>query len=127
MEDETGGGSADLLNSAQEEGGQTMTLGELIKNLGGKLAQGSPELEIDGVSSSTSASPSELVFAENADSAAKALNSFAGAVALPAGSVAAYPPDRCIVEVDHPRLWFALAAKLLKPPPTSSGVHASAI
>jgi UDP-3-O-[3-hydroxymyristoyl] glucosamine N-acyltransferase len=104
-----------------------MTLGELIKNLGGRLAQGSPELEIDGVSSSAFASPSELVFAENADSAAKALNSFAGAVALTAGCVAAYPPDGCVVEVDHPRLWFARAAKLLRPLPTSSGVHASAV
>jgi UDP-3-O-[3-hydroxymyristoyl] glucosamine N-acyltransferase len=104
-----------------------MTLGELIRNLGGRLAQGSPELKIDGVSSSMFASPSELVFAENADSAAKALNSVAGTVALPAGCVAAYPPDRCVVEVDHPRLWFARAAKLLKPPPASSGVHASAI
>jgi UDP-3-O-[3-hydroxymyristoyl] glucosamine N-acyltransferase len=103
-----------------------MTLGELIKNLGGRLAQGSPEVGIDGVSSSTFASPSELVFAENADSAAKALNSFAGAVALPAGCVAAYPPERCIVEVDHPRLWFALAAKLLKPLPASTGIHPTA-
>jgi UDP-3-O-[3-hydroxymyristoyl] glucosamine N-acyltransferase len=104
-----------------------MTLGELVRNLGGRLAQGSPELEIEGVSSSTFASPSELVFAENADSAAKALNSFAGAVVLPAGCVAAYPPDRCVIEVDHPRLWFARAAKRLKPSPASSGVHASAI
>ena len=34
-----------------------MTLGELIEKLGGKLAQGSPELDIDGVSSSGFASP----------------------------------------------------------------------
>jgi UDP-3-O-[3-hydroxymyristoyl] glucosamine N-acyltransferase len=104
-----------------------MKLGGLIENLGGKLAQGTPELELDGVSSAMFASPSELVFAENAESAAKALNSFAGAVALPAGCVTDYPPDRCIVEVEHPRLWFALAARLLRPLPVSSGVHASAI
>ncbi len=104
-----------------------MTLGELIETLGGKLAQGNPQLDIDGVSSSGFASPSELIFAENEASAAKALNSFAGAVVIPAGCVQAYPPDRCIVEAEHPRLWFALAAKLLKPLPAPSGVHASAI
>jgi UDP-3-O-[3-hydroxymyristoyl] glucosamine N-acyltransferase len=129
MEDKAGGGAIDLLNARRGRTG--MTLGELVKTLGGRLVQGSPQLEIDGVSSSPFASPSELVFAENADSAAKALNSFAGAVALPAGSVAAYPPDRCmvegVVEVDHPRLWFARAAKLLKPLPASSGIHSSAI
>ncbi len=104
-----------------------MTLEELIETLGGKLAQGNPQLDIDGVSSSGFASPSELIFAENEASAAKALNSFAGAVVIPAGCVQAYPPDRCIVEAEHPRLWFALAAKLLKPLPAPSGVHASAI
>jgi UDP-3-O-[3-hydroxymyristoyl] glucosamine N-acyltransferase len=104
-----------------------MTLGELIRNLGGKLAQGAPELAIDGVSSSTFASPTELVFADNAKSAAKALNSFAGVVVLPAGCIREYPPDRCIVEAEHPRLWFALAARLLKPIPAPSGIHPGAI
>src|ERR1700744_1829962 len=104
-----------------------MTLGELIRKLGGRLAQGSAELEVDGVSSSMFASPSELVFAENAESAAKALNSFAGAVVLRAGAVEKYPADRCVVEAEHPRLWFALAAKLLKPAPASSGAHPTAV
>ncbi|MGO8759146.1 MAG: UDP-3-O-(3-hydroxymyristoyl)glucosamine N-acyltransferase [Terracidiphilus sp.] len=104
-----------------------MTLEKLIETLGGTLAQGTPLQEIDGVSSSKFASPSELVFAENADSAAKALNSFAGAVVLPAGCVDRYPPDRCVVEAGHPRLWFALAAKLLKPLPAPTGIHPTAI
>ncbi len=104
-----------------------MTLGELIETLGGRLVQGSAQAQIDGVSSSLFASPSELVFAENAESAAKVLNSFAGAVVLPAGCVAAYPAERCVVEAGHPRLWFALAARLLKPPPASSGVHPTAV
>ncbi len=107
-----------------------MKLEKLIETLGGKLVQGSPQAEIDGVSSSLFASPSELVFAENAESAAKALNSFAAAVVLPSGCVQEYPPDRCpnpcIVEADHPRLWFALAAKLLKPLVASSGIHPTA-
>lgn len=104
-----------------------MTLAQLIEALGGKLVQGDAQQEIDGVSSSQFASPSELVFAETPDAAQKALNSFAGAVVLPAGCVPSYPADRCIVEVEHPRLWFALAAKLLKPFPASSGIHPSAI
>ncbi len=104
-----------------------MTLEKLIETLGGKLVQGNPQQEIDGVSSSQYASPSELVFAENADSAQRALNSFAGAIVLPAGRVASYPADRCMIEVDQPRLWFALAAKLLKPFPPPSGIHPSAL
>jgi UDP-3-O-[3-hydroxymyristoyl] glucosamine N-acyltransferase len=103
-----------------------MTLGKLIETLGGRLVQGSQQTPIEGVSSSMFASPSELVFAENAESAAKALNSFAAAVVVPAGCAKEYPPDRCIVEADHPRLWFALAARLLKPPRASSGVHPTA-
>ncbi len=104
-----------------------MKLEKLIETLGGRLVQGDPQQEIDGVSSSKFATPSELVFADNADSAAKALNSFAGAVVLSANCIAPYPADRCIVEADHPRLWFALAAKLLKPLPASTGIHPSAI
>jgi len=104
-----------------------MKIEKLIETLGGRLAQGTPQQEIDGVSSSQFAGPSELVFAENADSAQKALNSFAGAVVLPAGSGLFYPADRCIIEAAHPKLWFALAAKLLKPFPAASGIHPSAI
>ncbi len=104
-----------------------MTLEKLIETLGGKLVQGNPQQEIDGVSSSQYASPSDLAFAENADSAQKALNSFAGAVVLPSLCVAVYPTDRCIIEADQPRLWFALAAKLLKPFPAPSGIHPSAV
>jgi len=104
-----------------------MKIGELIETLGGKLVQGMPEQEIDGVSSSQFASPSELVFAENADSVAKALDSFAGAIVLPSGCAAACPSDRCIIESEQPRLWFALAAKLLKPLPAPTGIHATAV
>jgi len=104
-----------------------MTLEKLIETLGGSLVCGNPSHEIDGVSSSLSATPTELVFAENKESAAKALNSFAGAVVLPRDCIQEYPPDRCVIEVEHPRLWFALAAKLLKPLLASTGVHPSAV
>jgi len=104
-----------------------MKLEKLIETLGGRLAQGSPQQEIAGVSSSQFADSSELVFAENADAAVKALKSRAGAIALPAGSGVSYPPDQCVIETDHPRLWFALAAKLLKPFPAATGIHPSAV
>ncbi|MGH9600324.1 MAG: UDP-3-O-(3-hydroxymyristoyl)glucosamine N-acyltransferase [Terracidiphilus sp.] len=104
-----------------------MTLGELIQALGGKLAQGASEWQLDGVSSAAFASPSKLVFAEDAASAAKALAGYAGAVVLSPNCLAAYPPDKCVVQADQPRLWFALAAKLLKPPQPATGVHPTAV
>ena len=104
-----------------------MKLTELIGVLGGRLAQGDQEWSIDGVSSSQFASPSELVFAENEASAAKALNSFAGAVVLRAGCVATYPPDKNIIESDLPRLWFSRAAQLVKPILPATGIHPSAV
>ena len=103
-----------------------MTLGELIKLLGGKLAQGDEEWSIDGVSSRALASPSDAVFAENAVSAQAAFSSFAGVVVLRPGCVPAYPPDKNIVEAEHPRLWFARAGALLRLPLPALGVHPQA-
>lgn len=104
-----------------------MTLGELVRVLGGKLEQGSPQYVIDGVDSTDSASPSDLVFAEGAASIAKALGSNAGAVVVKPGAVDANPGPKCIVEAEYPRLWFALAAKLLQPVRPPGGVHATAV
>jgi UDP-3-O-[3-hydroxymyristoyl] glucosamine N-acyltransferase len=104
-----------------------MTLGELIQALGGKLAQGTPEWQIDGVSSADYASPSDVAFAEDVPSAQKALAGYAGAVVLRANMLPAYPYDKCVVEADQPRLWFALAAKLLKPPMPATGIHPTAV
>jgi UDP-3-O-[3-hydroxymyristoyl] glucosamine N-acyltransferase len=104
-----------------------MTLGELIVVLGGKLVQGNPEWVVDGVSSSAMASPSDLVFAEDAVLAAKALACGAGVVVLRAGLVDPYPPGYCIVEAAEPKLWFALAAKLLHQLPPPSGIHPTAV
>jgi UDP-3-O-[3-hydroxymyristoyl] glucosamine N-acyltransferase len=104
-----------------------MTLGELISALGGKLVQGTAQWQMDGVSSAEFASPSDVAFAEDAAAAEKALGSLAGAVVLRAGCVPTYPPDKCVVEAEQPRLWFALAAKLLKPPLPAYGVHPTAV
>jgi UDP-3-O-[3-hydroxymyristoyl] glucosamine N-acyltransferase len=104
-----------------------MTLGELVGFLGGELAQGNPELVVDGVNSSSKATPLELVFAEDATAAAHALTRSAGTIVLRAGLVEQYPPGVCVIEADQPRLWFALAAKLLKPVEPASGVHPTAV
>ncbi len=104
-----------------------MTIGELIKTLGGKLAQGDQEWPVDGVSSRQFASPSEIVFAEDGAAARAALESYAGLVVLRAGILAGYPADKNIVENDHPRLWFARAGQLLKPMLPSTGVHPKAV
>jgi UDP-3-O-[3-hydroxymyristoyl] glucosamine N-acyltransferase len=104
-----------------------MTLGELVGALGGKLAQGSPQYAVEGVNSYAMAGPLDLVFAENAASAAKALASQAGVVALRAGLVESYPQGKCAVETEQPRLWFARAAKLLTPALPAAGVHPAAV
>jgi UDP-3-O-[3-hydroxymyristoyl] glucosamine N-acyltransferase len=96
-----------------------MTLGELVAQLGGKLAQGNPETVLSGVEGSGAATSQHLVFAEDASSAAKALASSAGALVLKAGTLETYASNSAItvIEADQPRLWFAKAAKLLKPAP----------
>jgi UDP-3-O-[3-hydroxymyristoyl] glucosamine N-acyltransferase len=104
-----------------------MTLGELIGELGGKLSSGTPERTVEGVNSVELAGVAGLIFAENAASAAKALASKAGVVVLRAGTAETYPKEKCVVETDQPRLWFARAAKLLEPALPAAGVHPAAV
>jgi UDP-3-O-[3-hydroxymyristoyl] glucosamine N-acyltransferase len=104
-----------------------MKLGELVEALGGKLVQGSPALVVEGVSSVELAHSSEIVFAEDAASAAKALTGNAGVVVLKAGIAESYTGTKCVVESQQPRLWFARASKLLSPAPAATGVHSSAV
>jgi UDP-3-O-[3-hydroxymyristoyl] glucosamine N-acyltransferase len=106
-----------------------MTLGELIRALGGKLAQGSEELALTGVSGRERAQATELLFAEDAAAAGEALASAAGAVVLKAGCLENYfaNPSMAVIEDRQPRLWFARAAQLLVAAPAAAGVHPSAI
>ena len=123
-----------------------MTLGELVKVLGGKVVAGDRERPVKGVNSVELAGTTELVFAEDAASAAKALASNAGAVVVRSGSGSLCCPtlgsdeaaskdgapsvsqqDKCVVEAVQPRLWFARAARLLKPAPAPMGVHPTAV
>jgi UDP-3-O-[3-hydroxymyristoyl] glucosamine N-acyltransferase len=104
-----------------------MTIGELIAALGGKLAQGSLECPIAGVNSKELAGLSDVVFAEDAAEATRALNSSAGLLVVRAGRLNEYPAGKNIVEADNPRLWFAKAGQLLKPVLPSHGVHPSTV
>jgi UDP-3-O-[3-hydroxymyristoyl] glucosamine N-acyltransferase len=142
MEDSAGWGSGAVLNLLLREGAR-MKLGELVNALGGKLVQGSPEFLVDGVNSSALAGPSEIVFAEDAASVAEAVASDAGVIVVPNGMGASCDPThgsdeavpmnvaevvslraKCVVGVEQPRLWFARAAKLLRPPLTRPSIHA---
>ena len=106
-----------------------MTIGELVEQLGGKLAQGRPETEVTGVNRCERASSTELLFAEDTASADAAFKSPAAAVVLRAGLAASYAsnPSIAVVESDQPKLWFARAAKLLAMPLPAGGVHLSAV
>jgi len=86
-----------------------MTLGELVEQLGGRVAQGSAAMAIACVASSSEATGTDLVFAEDAASAAMALAGAAGAVVLKAGCLEGYGANTAmaVVEADQPRLWFA--------------------
>ncbi len=104
-----------------------MTLGELIQALGGKLVCGHAHALIRAVNASALAGPSDLVFAEDSAAAADAVTGRAGAVVLRAGMLASYPASMAVVETPQPRLWFARAARLLSPRPSSTGIHPSAV
>jgi UDP-3-O-[3-hydroxymyristoyl] glucosamine N-acyltransferase len=106
-----------------------MTLGELVKALGGRLVQGSPETLLIGVEDLGSASSMDLVFAEDAATAEKAISSGASAVVLGPGmsSALAVPTGTAVVEADEPRLWFSRAARMLVHSAEPEGVHSTAI
>jgi UDP-3-O-[3-hydroxymyristoyl] glucosamine N-acyltransferase len=106
-----------------------MTLGDLIRALGGKLVQGNPEAMLIGVDDLSSANTMDLVFAEDDDAASQALKSGATAVVLAPGMAAtcAGRSSHAIVEADQPRLWFARAARMLQLPVEPEGVHPTAI
>jgi UDP-3-O-[3-hydroxymyristoyl] glucosamine N-acyltransferase len=110
-----------------------MKLGELVEALGGKLVAGEPDQPVEDVNSVELACATDLVFAEDAASAVKALASQAGVVVLPAAGVEVDAPAdsrlpaKCVVAAAQPRLWFAQAAKLLAPALPVAGVHHAAV
>ena len=106
-----------------------MTIRELIEKLGGALAQGDGGRTITGVNGRERVTATELLFAEDAASAADALGSHAGAVVVRPSCLASYGanPAMAVIEAEQPRLWFARAAKLLAKQLPAMGVHPSAV
>lgn len=106
-----------------------MTLGELIAQLGGTLACGAAEKVVTGVNACERAGATALLFAEDAEAAKNALASGAAAVVVKPGCITEHASAAgvAVIEADQPRLWFARAAKLLKPALPASGVHPAAV
>jgi UDP-3-O-[3-hydroxymyristoyl] glucosamine N-acyltransferase len=104
-----------------------LTVGELVKQLGGELVQGSPQLQIGRVSECAQAQPDSLVFAESRASLGEVEQSSAGAVVVHPKAAAVFPHGKAVIRSEQPRLWFARAARLLEPPPSAGSVHPSAV
>ena len=103
-----------------------MRIGELVSELGGKLVHGSTEIEVAGVDVPELAGGLDLVFAEDTPSAVSALAGCAAVLVVKPGCISSFAegPHMGVVEADQPRLWFARAAKLLKPPLPPARIHA---
>ncbi len=104
-----------------------MRLGDLMEKLSGELVQGSPDVDLTGVNSAASASGSEITFAEDRAAADEALVSPAGAVVLKSGLARSFAQGKCVIATAQPRLWFARAARLLRPVLPVEGVHPAAV
>jgi UDP-3-O-[3-hydroxymyristoyl] glucosamine N-acyltransferase len=104
-----------------------LTVGELVEQLGGELVQGSPRLEIGRVSECPGAKRESLIFADSRSSLREAEASGAGAVVIHPRAAAVFAEGKAVIRSEQPRLWFARAAKLLKPAPSAEGVHPSAV
>jgi UDP-3-O-[3-hydroxymyristoyl] glucosamine N-acyltransferase len=106
-----------------------MTIGELIAQLGGKLAHGATEKVVAGVNALERASATDLLFAEDSEAAMQALASGAAALVVKPGNLTQFASAAgvAVIEADQPRLWFARAAKLLRAARPASGVHPSAV
>jgi UDP-3-O-[3-hydroxymyristoyl] glucosamine N-acyltransferase len=102
------------------------SLKEIAEFLGARLV-GSTTVELSGVASLRSATPSDLVFVEEEKKLAEALASTAGAIL--AGPFAAnHAANKPFLVVENPRLAFARAASLLAPSGArAAGIHATAV
>jgi UDP-3-O-[3-hydroxymyristoyl] glucosamine N-acyltransferase len=103
-----------------------MKVRELIEKLGGTLAQGDPDLGIEGVRAAEDARNADLIFAETQSAAVQAWASSAGAVVLYANLAKERQPGKCVIVAEQPKLWFAQAAGLLRRRNTAPGMHPTA-
>ena len=106
-----------------------MKLAELLERLGGELVEGDAQIEIDSVGPFAEAGARTLIFAEDQESARKALGTGAGALVvreLPEGAQATIG-SLAVIEDRQPKLWFARAGQLVAGPAAIDGVHPGAV
>jgi UDP-3-O-[3-hydroxymyristoyl] glucosamine N-acyltransferase len=104
-----------------------VTVGELIRELGGELILGDPETLIAGVDSAECAKGWDLVFGENQKTGELALAGGASAIVVSLGFIPPSDSRMTIISARQPRLWFAKAAKLLELEIHVTGIHSSAV
>src|SRR5271165_322297 len=104
-----------------------MRLIQLAELLKAELKGDTPDLDISLVASVKSATAETVVFAEDAAALTEAMNSGAAAVivAEQMGKDADFVKPMLLVK--QPRLAFARAAQLLRPPDTHDGIHPTAL
>ncbi len=103
-----------------------MKLSQVAQALNAELRLSGADMEVEGVSSATAATLQTLVFAEDAQSLAWALESPAAAVIV-SPKLAGDAHGKSLLLAAQPKLAFAQAARLLRPAPVASGVHTSAV
>jgi UDP-3-O-[3-hydroxymyristoyl] glucosamine N-acyltransferase len=103
-----------------------VTVGELIEKLGGELVCGQRETVITGVAEVANAGHLQLVFGESETASQAALQSAAGA-AVVSHAVVAGGCRMAVVVAPQPRLWFALAARILARAKFDEGIHDAAV
>jgi UDP-3-O-[3-hydroxymyristoyl] glucosamine N-acyltransferase len=103
-----------------------MNLSQVAQALNAELRLSGADVEVAGVAGVPAATPHTLVFAEDAQSLARALASPAAAIIL-SPKLAENAHGRSLLLAAQPKLAFAQAARLLRPASFASGVHPAAI
>ncbi len=103
-----------------------MTLSQIAAALGAELRLTGADVEVQDVSAARTATPASLVFAEDAESFAAALASHAAAVIV-SPKLEASASRKTLLIAAQPKLTFARAARLLRPPEPESGIHSTAV
>jgi UDP-3-O-[3-hydroxymyristoyl] glucosamine N-acyltransferase len=110
-----------------------MKLSQIAAALNAELRLSGADAEITAVSAVGAATPSTLVFAEDAAALSAALASRAAAVIVSpkmsdsASDKVRHASDKSLLIAAQPRLAFAQAARLLQPAQPDSGIHPTAV
>jgi len=104
-----------------------MRLIQLAELLHAELRGGAHEFDVSGVGSAKGATAETVVFAEDATALTEAMKSEAAAVIVSEQMGRDADLVKPVLLVKHPKLAFARAAQLLRPPDTHTGIHPTAV